>query len=96
MNEQEALKLGKALYDNITSNSNNIIPTKDYIKYVAKANEALEKQVAKKPVFKFKYENGTKFYDCPICGSYVMHAGVQSKEQYCSHCGQKLDWSDEE
>jgi hypothetical protein len=47
-----------------------------------------------KPIFKFEYENGTQFYDCPICGRYVMHSGVQSKEKYCSNCGIKLDWSE--
>ena len=53
-----------------------------------------EKNEAKKPIFKFEYEDGRQFYDCPVCGAYVMHAGVQSKEKYCSNCGQKLDWSE--
>lgn len=43
MTENEALKLGKALYDNITSNANNIIPTKEYTEFVGMAIQALEK-----------------------------------------------------
>ena len=53
-----------------------------------------EKNMAKKPIFKFEYEDGRQFYDCPVCGAYVMHAGVQSKEKYCSNCGTKLAWSE--
>lgn len=99
MNEQEALKSGKALYDNITSNSNNIIPTKDYIKYVAKANEALEKQIPYKPKV---YED--KYYGCK-CGNVLLHKWKKYNTElmpkieglpYCLNYGQKLDWSDEE
>ena len=42
MTENEALKLGKLLYENITSNANNIILTDKYIEFVRIANEALE------------------------------------------------------
>ena len=42
MTENEALKLGRTLYENITSNANNIIPTKKYIEFVGMANKALE------------------------------------------------------
>ena len=42
MTENEALKLGKSLYENITSNANNIIPTKEYIEFVGMAIKALE------------------------------------------------------
>ena len=53
-----------------------------------KCREAVEKQKAKKP-----HKNYEKFSGvwCS-CGSYL---GVD-KPNYCSDCGQKLDWSDEE
>ena len=48
MTENEAIKLGKKLYANITSNANNIIKTNDYIDFVRIAINALEKQIPKK------------------------------------------------
>ena len=50
-----------------------------------KIYEALEKQVAKKPVDRFMFK------ECPTCGS-VEIAGCG----HCPECGQKLDRSDEE
>ena len=43
MTENEAIKLGKSLYENITKGANNIIPTKEYIEFVETAIQALEK-----------------------------------------------------
>ena len=52
---------------------------------------AVEKQTAKKPV---TYK-GTNRADCPICGATVR--GISKPfGDWCSNCGQKLDWSDEE
>lgn len=52
---------------------------------------AMEKQKAKKPV---TYK-GTNRADCPICGATVR--GISKPfGDWCSNCGQKLDWSDEE
>lgn len=42
MTENEAIKLGKDLYENITVKANNIIPTKKYIEFVEIAIKALE------------------------------------------------------
>lgn len=61
---------------------------------VSEFRELMEKATAKKPIFKFEYDDGTMFYDCPVCGAYVLHVGVQSKGEYCSHCGTALDWSE--
>lgn len=52
---------------------------------------AVEKQKAKKPV---TYK-GTNIADCPICGATVRGISKHFGD-WCSHCGQKLDWSDEE
>ena len=52
---------------------------------------AVEKQKAKKPV---TYK-GTNIADCPICGATVRGISKHFGD-WCSHCGHKLDWSDEE
>lgn len=31
-------------------------------------------------------------YECPNCGKHLVGNGLLN---YCYHCGQKLDWSDE-
>ena len=97
MTEQMAVKLGKNLYDNITSNANNIIKTKDYIEFVDMAIKALEKQVAKKCNIRDRivFREGEyepikiKTYRCPICNHETGTCGVVPN--YCMNCGQKLE-----
>ena len=64
------------------------VPTDDenydicqYQEAKAIALEAIQKQIAKKPIV----------HQCTTCGSAVL----QFEGNYCSQCGQKLDWSDE-
>lgn len=53
------------------------------------AIEALEKQIAKKPVI----YKGTNRADCPICGMTVR--GIAKPfGGFCSKCGQRLDWGE--
>ena len=56
--------------------------------------EALEKQIAKKPrkieVEGYRY---TDTYRCPTCEGNFSGTGIAD---YCYHCGQKIDWSEEE
>ena len=58
------------------------------------AMQALEKQIPKKPVKSEKqvvrYVNT---YHCPICNLGITGTNIA---KWCYHCGQKLDWSDEE
>lgn len=55
------------------------------------AIKALEKQIAKEPI---TYKN-TNLADCPICKATVR--GIKNKfGDWCSGCGQKLDWSKED
>jgi hypothetical protein len=58
------------------------------------AMQALEKQIPKKPVKSEKqvvrYVNT---YYCPICNLGITGTNIA---KWCYHCGQKLDWSDEE
>lgn len=50
---------------------------------------AMEKQIAKKPIM-YKTTNRA---DCPACNATVR--GINHPfGDWCSHCGQKLDWSD--
>lgn len=55
---------------------------------------AVEKQRAKKPK---KTESAgyryTDTYRCPKCGGNFCGTGIAD---YCYHCGQKLDWGEEE
>lgn len=57
---------------------------------VEECRAAMEKQTAKKPI---TYE-GTNRADCPACGATIR--GISKPfGDWCSHCGQRLDWSDE-
>ena len=49
------------------------------------AIQALEKQVAKKPVWV------VDVFECPSCGEDL--GNTDNTEYYCWNCGQKLDWS---
>ncbi len=56
--------------------------------------EAREKQRAKKPIE--DKHNGiryTEIYRCPVCDNSFSGRGYA---KYCYHCGQKLDWRDDE
>ena len=61
---------------------------------------ALEKQIPKKPEYEADgYADGELVYDyakCPICGHDFEYGINDWGCEYCSDCGQKLDWSDEE
>lgn len=56
--------------------------------------EAVEKQRAKKPKnAKTEGYRYTDTYRCPTCGRNFSGTGIA---EYCYHCGQKLNWSEEE
>ena len=56
--------------------------------------EAVEKQTAKKPnnvgTEGYRY---TDTYRCPTCGGNFSGTGIAN---YCYHCGQAIDWGEEE
>ena len=58
------------------------------------AIQALEKQIPKKPI---KSENQVvryvNTYYCPTCELGITGTNIA---KWCYHCGQKIDWSDEE
>lgn len=58
------------------------------------ADKALEKQIPKKPIkSKKQVVRYVNTYCCPICNLKFTGTGIA---KWCYHCGQKLDWSDEE
>ena len=96
MTESEAVEKLKnmRLFMQITDkNSEHKFAEDDY-----KANEmaikALEKQIPKKPVKSEKqvvrYVNT---YYCPTCELGITGTNIA---KWCYHCGQKIDWSDED
>ena len=56
------------------------------------AINALEKQIPKKPHKNFEKFSGVW---CS-CGKYLGKGYFVETQSFCSNCGQKLDWSDEE
>jgi hypothetical protein len=96
MTENEAIEKLKnmRLYMQITDKNNDCKFTEDDYKANEMAIQALEKQIPKKPVKSEKqvvrYVNT---YYCPICNLGITGTNIA---KWCYHCGQKLDWSDEE
>ena len=61
----------------------------DISRMVLEAAAALEKQIPKKPIM--RKDVAETYYICPEC-----EWGVDRfDDNYCSDCGQKLDWSSE-
>ena len=88
MTEQEAIDGLKNLF----SEHGLDLPCMDSLEM---AIEALEKQIAKSPnIWGDGYSDGELVYDmynCPTCGkSYE----IDDTYDYCSNCGQKLNWSE--
>lgn len=59
-------------------------------KCLSKALQALEKQIPKKPYVTEQTEQ-VPIYDCSVCGR-----RLKELDDYCSGCGNKVDWSDVE
>ena len=56
-------------------------------------NNAIEKQIPKKPQkVKEQVVRYTDGYICPSCGKGFTGTGIA---EFCYHCGQALDWSEE-
>ena len=90
MTDNEALKIMENLQIDPKC---NLIETLDFKATVIKA---LEKQVPKKPDYEADgYSDGKLVYDyakCPICGHDFEYGINDWEAEYCSDCGQKLDW----
>ena len=61
---------------------------------VDECRAAVEKQKPKKPIKdRTQGIRYTSAYSCPNCGRGFTGTGIAN---YCYHCGQRLDWSDED
>ena len=52
---------------------------------------ALDKQIPKKPIEKFAFSDDIGAGLCPFCNE-----GVNEEMNFCSYCGQAIDWEDDE
>ena len=96
LNDFEAIEVGKKALEEISLYKQCglcLIPADIYKKQCEKLDELEEKQIAKKPL------GGTVSRDmacyCPICMNFVCFRDTH-KSNYCSTCGQKLDWGNED
>lgn len=91
MTESETIEKLKnmRLFMQIEDEKNECKFTEDDYKANDMAIQALEKQIPKKPLQKSYMVKDAVV--CPICEFVVLKA-----DNYCSHCGQHLDWSDKE
>ena len=66
--------------------------------YAELAINALEKQIAKKPIDKSNNPHDWHVMACPCCEHTFWNSGqfVHYQPKFCNYCGQKLDWSEEE
>lgn len=86
MTEQEAIEVIKRVYNVSCPDYEDEML---YEKAIELAIKALEKQIARKPIT----YNDTNRADCPICKATV-RAIKEPFGNWCSICGQKLDWSE--
>ena len=94
MTTKEAIEYIEAL-----KNSDEILDfyyAEEFIKAFEMAINALGKQIPKKPINYDKY-----YYKCPYCEQDLsvdddsLYVYEDTMPNYCSNCGQRLDWSDE-
>ena len=73
--------------------------TGEHIKSIEIAINSLERQIPKKPEYEADgYADGELVYDyakCPICGHDFEYGINDWGCEYCSDCGQKLDWEND-
>ena len=90
MTEREAITELKRRAYRTTCYGNKVLEHEENLVAI----EALEKQIAKKPV---KSENQVvryvNTYYCPTCELGITGTNIA---KWCYHCGQKIDWSDED
>ena len=94
MNNEEASKIGKTILANHTDKAltDKIrVSENDFIDYVIASNEALEKQMPKKPVAKQDGIFGDFNACCPDCKRPI-NFGLYAPK-CCKNCGQAFDWS---
>lgn len=103
MTENEAIEKLKnmRLFMQIEDENNGCKFTEDDYKANEMAIQALEKQIPKKPIFNHNLSDTLSVFHCE-CGNAIKVShdiGIMNNNNapnYCSKCGCRLDWSDEE
>lgn len=85
MKQDHARAIRKVWNDHI----HKILFPREIAKYSAILDEALEKQIPKKPTRTEREIRYIETYTCPNCQKDFGGKGVS---RYCYHCGQRLDW----
>lgn len=65
----------------------------EFCKSVDLAIQALEKQIAKKPIPIYGISNSIHSYSCPTCENAYLGGG-EYRYGCCEDCGQKLNWEE--
>lgn len=103
MTESEAVEKLKnmRLFMQIEDENNDCKFTEDDYKANEMAIQALEKQIAKKTIFNHNLSDTLSVFHCE-CGNIIKvshDVGIMNNNNapnYCSKCGCRLDWSDED
>lgn len=103
MTENEAIEKVKnmRLFMQIEDKSNDCKFREDDYKANEMAIQALEKQIPKEPIFDHNLSDTLSIFHCE-CGNAIKVShdiGIMDNNNapnYCSKCGCRLDWSDEE
>lgn len=88
------------LFMELEDKQNEIKFAEDNYEAIALAEKALEKQIPKKPIFDYNLSDTLSKFHCE-CGNTIKvnhDVGIMDGNDapnYCSDCGQKLDWSEE-
>jgi DNA repair exonuclease SbcCD ATPase subunit len=89
------LEIGAGLAAFVKDCSNQKNELNDKIELSKIKIEALEKQIAKEPIKESLADRG-----CPVCGAYIsydaLNEDIKEAPKFCTECGCKFDWSDEE
>ena len=101
MTESEAIKICNTIGFAASSSNPQVVPLnttkEELMEAIRMSIQALEKQIAMKPIRHTAWQD----FKCPACGSTEIRTydteyreyDKDYKFEYCSDCGQKLDWS---
>ena len=64
---------------------------------LSQLTELVEKATPKDPPLYQDYDLKKEFWECPTCGSFLCKNGEEyGHGGYCEHCGQRIDWGNED
>ena len=89
MNDRE--KLVKQAISHFSHGISHDIFSEPVTTYAKLAVEALETRIPKKPIERFMFSYDIDAGVRPLC-----NVGVNEEMNFCSYCGQAIDWRDDE